>query len=236
MPKHFSLPISTCPLLQPWQPRASTGVLGTAPGATHRRGTCPAPGISAGGSAGSGCGWCGRSGSSSAASRSSWHCSAGCAEKNPARDGNGLGRCPVGRQHPPGPSRAHLAAFAGDNAVVNPRGLVPADLARDHLDLGCGGGKRGGENHGVNDGTTEPRRPPTPATATALWLLGKLRQGRVSRGLDPTTGCPFLDEPAVMLTSWKAPQKGPPRARVLPRGPPSSPTTGDGQKSLFWLS
>lgn len=29
----------------------------------------------------------------------------------------------------------HLAAFAGDDSVVDPRGLVPTDLARDDLDL-----------------------------------------------------------------------------------------------------
>jgi len=34
------------------------------------------------------------------------------------------------------PPEEPLAAFAGDHAVVNPAGLVPADLARDDLDLG----------------------------------------------------------------------------------------------------
>lgn len=69
--------------------RVGPGDPGHLQGTTHRRGTCPEPGISAGGSAGSGCGWCGRSGSSSDGSRSSWHCSAGSSERNPARDGTG---------------------------------------------------------------------------------------------------------------------------------------------------
>lgn len=48
-----------------------------------------------------------------------------------------------------GRPRAHLAAFAGDNAVVDPRGLVSADLARDHFDLGCSGGERGVKLRGL---------------------------------------------------------------------------------------
>lgn len=54
-----------------------------------------------------------------------------------------LGKCPAGSQgRPPArsrPPRAHLAAFAGDDTVVDPGGFVSADLARDHLNLGCDG-------------------------------------------------------------------------------------------------
>ena len=35
-----------------------------------------------------------------------------------------------------GPSEEALAAFAGDDAVVDPAGLVATDLTRDDLDLG----------------------------------------------------------------------------------------------------
>lgn len=75
-------------------------------------------------------------------------------EKALQRMAMGLGRRPVGRQHPPGPHCAHLAAFTGDNAVVDPRGLVPADLAGDHLDLGCGKGEK--------CSVREPRGAPIP--------------------------------------------------------------------------
>ena len=34
------------------------------------------------------------------------------------------------------PPEEPFAALAGDHAVVNPAGLVPADLARDDLNLG----------------------------------------------------------------------------------------------------
>lgn len=93
--------------LQPRWPNSLQGGAEGTPGETHRRGTCPAPGISAGGSAGSGCGWCGRSGSSSAGSRSSWHCSAGSAEKIPAQDGEVLGKRLAGRQPRQPPTRWH---------------------------------------------------------------------------------------------------------------------------------
>ena len=34
------------------------------------------------------------------------------------------------------PSEEAFAAFAGDDTIVDPAGLVAADLARDDLDLG----------------------------------------------------------------------------------------------------
>lgn len=53
----------------------------------HRLGTCPGPGISAGGSAGIGSGWCGRWGSSAGGCRRRPRCSAGSGGRNPAEAG-----------------------------------------------------------------------------------------------------------------------------------------------------
>lgn len=75
-----------------------------------------------------------------------------------------------------GPSEEALASLAGDDAIVDPGGLVPAHLARDDLDLrfdGVGlllsgrwavggrgrGGGRGGGVHGVARHLPLPPRP-----------------------------------------------------------------------------
>lgn len=59
------------------------------PSNTYHLVTCPLPGTSAAGSAGSGCGWCGRSGSSSGGGRSRLHCSADSSWRSPARGERG---------------------------------------------------------------------------------------------------------------------------------------------------
>lgn len=59
------------------------------PSNTYHLATCPLPGTSAAGSAGSGCGWCGRSGSSSGGGRSRLHCSADSSWRSPARGERG---------------------------------------------------------------------------------------------------------------------------------------------------
>lgn len=56
------------------------------PSSTYHLVTCPLPGTSAAGSAGSGCGWCGRSGSSSDGGRSRLHCSADSSWRSPAQE------------------------------------------------------------------------------------------------------------------------------------------------------
>lgn len=56
------------------------------PSSTYHLVTCPLPGTSAAGSAGSGCGWCGRSGSSFDEGRSRLHCSADSSWRSPAQE------------------------------------------------------------------------------------------------------------------------------------------------------
>lgn len=56
------------------------------PSSTYHLVTCPLPGTSAAGSAGSGCGWYGRSGSSSDGGRSRLHCSADSSWRSPAQE------------------------------------------------------------------------------------------------------------------------------------------------------
>lgn len=58
---------------------------------------------------------------------------------------------------------AHLAPLAGDDPVVDPRRLVPADFARDHFDL-CWKRKSGRSARGHD---TETRAPPTPTAVVA---------------------------------------------------------------------
>lgn len=56
------------------------------PSSTYHLVTCPLPGTSEAGSAGSGCGWYGRSGSSSDEGRSRLHCSADSSWRSPAQE------------------------------------------------------------------------------------------------------------------------------------------------------
>lgn len=110
--------------------------------------SCPEPDTFASGSAGSGCGWSGRSGSSSGGNTSTWRCSADCGGRSPApeerthhsirhatKDGWTLEQ--VAKVLCFLYIDPHLAAFAGNDSIVDPGGLVPADLAGDDLDLSC---------------------------------------------------------------------------------------------------
>lgn len=115
---------------------------------THHRGSCPERDTSAACSVDSGYGWSGRLGSSSVASTSTWHCSAGCAERNPANKSRREGRI---WQNASTLSKdqlflflnqllmnvAHLAAFTGDDTIVNPWWFVPTDFTGNDFYLSC---------------------------------------------------------------------------------------------------
>lgn len=72
---------------RPGGPSRLQGKLGGLPTGPHRLGTCPGPGISAGGSAGIGSGWCGRWGSSAGGCRRRPRHSAGSGGRNPGEAG-----------------------------------------------------------------------------------------------------------------------------------------------------
>lgn len=136
------------------------GLLGPAPRPhPHHLGTCPEPGTSAGGSVGIGCGWCGQWGSSADGCRSRPHYTAGCGERSPGEQRLLIPSRSRSRwswvtfphqdkvlllphiQDPhqvcicrPVPA-THLAPLTGDDPIVDPRRLIPTDLARYYFNL-----------------------------------------------------------------------------------------------------